>query len=48
MTPLTEYRLLRADLLLAGGDGTAPASALRFELRPEPAVPPPEDARVRS
>jgi cyclic 2,3-diphosphoglycerate synthase len=42
--PLADYRLLRADLVLiapgASGEG------IRFELRPEPAAPLPEGARV--
>jgi cyclic 2,3-diphosphoglycerate synthase len=44
--PLSEYRLLRADLVLAREDAVVPADALRFELRPEPAEPLPDGARV--
>jgi cyclic 2,3-diphosphoglycerate synthetase len=44
--PLAEYRLLRADLVLAGEEGPAPPGARRFSLRPEPAQPPPPGARV--
>ncbi len=44
--PLADYRLLRADLLLAHEGAVAPAAALRFELRPEPAEPLPDGARV--
>lgn len=44
--PLSDYRLLRADLLLAHKGAVAPPGALRFELRPEPAEPLPEGARV--
>src|ERR671914_260027 len=44
--PLSDYRLLRTDLLLALAGAPAPPAALRFELRPEPAEPLPEDARV--
>ncbi len=44
--PFADYRLLRADLLLAQEGAPAPPAALRFELRPEPAEPLPEDARV--
>ncbi len=44
--PLADYRLLRADLVLAAGDAPAPSGALRFELRPEPAEPLPQGARV--
>jgi cyclic 2,3-diphosphoglycerate synthetase len=43
--PFAEYRILRADLVLTAGDH-APAGALRFGLRPEPAEPLPEEARV--
>jgi len=43
--PFAGYRLLRADLVLARGEGGPPGS-LRFELRPEPAEPLPEGARV--
>jgi cyclic 2,3-diphosphoglycerate synthetase len=44
--PLADYRLLRADLVLAAAGVAAPSGALRFELRPEPAEPLPEGARV--
>jgi cyclic 2,3-diphosphoglycerate synthetase len=44
--PLSDYRLLRSDLLLAQESAVAPPGALRFELRPEPAEPLPEGAQV--
>jgi cyclic 2,3-diphosphoglycerate synthase len=44
--PLSRYALLRSDLLLAHEDADAPEEALRFSLRPEPAEPVPEGARV--
>jgi cyclic 2,3-diphosphoglycerate synthase len=44
--PLWEYKLLLADLVLAHEGAAAPPAALRFELRPEPAEPIPEGARV--
>jgi cyclic 2,3-diphosphoglycerate synthase len=44
--PLSDYRVLRSDLLLAHEGAAAPPAALRFELRPEPAEPVPEGARV--
>jgi cyclic 2,3-diphosphoglycerate synthetase len=44
--PLSDYRLLRSDLLLAHEGAPAPAGALRFEMRPEPAEPVPPNARV--
>ena len=44
--PLSEYRLLRAQLLLAHEDAPAPPEAVRFTLRPEPAEPLPAGARV--
>jgi cyclic 2,3-diphosphoglycerate synthetase len=44
--PFMEYRLMRAQLLLAHEDAPAPAEALRFSLRPEPAEALPEGARV--
>jgi cyclic 2,3-diphosphoglycerate synthase len=44
--PLADYRLLRADLLLAHEGAAAPPAALRFELHPEPAEPLPDGARV--
>jgi cyclic 2,3-diphosphoglycerate synthase len=44
--PLAEYRLMRAELVLAHVGAPAPPAAVRFELRPEPAEPLPEGARV--
>jgi cyclic 2,3-diphosphoglycerate synthase len=44
--PLSEYRLLRSDLVLAQEGAAAPPAAIRFELRPEPAEPLPDGARV--
>jgi cyclic 2,3-diphosphoglycerate synthase len=44
--PLRDYGLLRAQLLLAHEEADAPAGALRFSLRPEPAEPLPDGARV--
>ncbi|HYN51827.1 MAG TPA: hypothetical protein VES62_12960, partial [Thermoleophilaceae bacterium] len=44
--PMSGYGLLRADLVLAHEGAPAPPGALRFELRPEPAEPLPEAARV--
>jgi cyclic 2,3-diphosphoglycerate synthase len=44
--PLRRYALLRSQLLLAHPDADAPADALRFELRPEPADAVPDGARV--
>jgi cyclic 2,3-diphosphoglycerate synthase len=44
--PLSDYRLLRADLLLAQVGAAAPPGTQRFELRPEPAEPLPQGARV--
>jgi cyclic 2,3-diphosphoglycerate synthetase len=44
--PLADYALLRAQLLLAHEDAPAPAEAVRFSLRAEPAEPLPPDARV--
>jgi cyclic 2,3-diphosphoglycerate synthetase len=44
--PFMEYRLMRAQLLLAHEDAPAPAEALRFSLRPEPAEALPDRARV--
>jgi len=44
--PLADYALLRADLLLAQEGAMAPPEAVRFSLRPEPAEPIPEGARV--
>ena len=44
--PLRRYALLRSQLLLAHEDADAPPEALRFSLRPEPAEPLPDGARV--
>ena len=44
--PLSGYGLLRADLVVAREDAVAPPGALRFHLRPEPAEPLPDAARV--
>jgi cyclic 2,3-diphosphoglycerate synthetase len=44
--PFADYRLLRADLVLAIEGAPAPPGALRFALRPEPAEPLPADAKV--
>jgi cyclic 2,3-diphosphoglycerate synthase len=44
--PLAEYRLLRADLVLAPPGPGAPPGAVPFSLRPEPAQPLPTGARV--
>lgn len=44
--PFADYRLLRADLVLAAPQAAAPPGALRFELRPEPAEPLSAGARV--
>jgi cyclic 2,3-diphosphoglycerate synthetase len=44
--PLADYRLLRADLVLALEGATAPPGGLRFSLRPEPAEPLPAGSRV--
>jgi cyclic 2,3-diphosphoglycerate synthase len=45
--PFAEYRLARADLVLAAkGAPDPPAGAVPFELRPEPVEPLPESARV--
>jgi cyclic 2,3-diphosphoglycerate synthetase len=44
--PFADYRLMRADLLLAAEGAAAPPAALRFELRPEPAEPLPDGGRV--
>ncbi len=43
---MAEYRLLRADLVLAAEGADAPPGALPLRLRPEPAEPLPEGARV--
>jgi cyclic 2,3-diphosphoglycerate synthase len=44
--PFADYRLLRADLVLAADGAAAPPGALSFSFRPEPAEPVPADARV--
>lgn len=44
--PFAEYRVLRADLVLAVAGADAPTGALRFSLRPEPVESPPAGARV--
>jgi cyclic 2,3-diphosphoglycerate synthetase len=44
--PMRDYSLLRAQLLLAHEGAEAPDGALRFSLRPEPAEPLPDGARV--
>jgi cyclic 2,3-diphosphoglycerate synthase len=44
--PFAEYRVLRADLVLAAPGADAPTGALRFSLRPEPVESPPPGARV--
>jgi cyclic 2,3-diphosphoglycerate synthase len=44
--PFAEYRLLRADLVLAPAGAPAPPGAVEFELRPEPVEPLPDVARV--
>lgn len=44
--PMSGYGLLRADLVLAREGAPAPPGALRLQLRPEPAQPLPEGARV--
>jgi cyclic 2,3-diphosphoglycerate synthase len=44
--PFAEYRLLRADLVLAPAGATAPPGAVAFELRTEPVEPLPDGARV--
>ena len=44
--PFAEYRLERADLVLAAEGAPAPAGALPFRLEPEPAEPLPDGARV--
>ncbi|MDQ4049945.1 MAG: hypothetical protein M3131_11290 [Actinomycetota bacterium] len=43
---LDRYRVLRADLCLTFGEVDCPGAAIRIELRPEPAEPLPEGARV--
>ena len=44
--PFADYRLLRADLVLAAREAAAPPGALRFELRSEPAGTVPGGAKV--
>jgi cyclic 2,3-diphosphoglycerate synthetase len=44
--PFADYRLMRADLVLAAEGADAPPRARRFALRPEPADPLPDGARV--
>ena len=44
--PFGEYRLLRADLVLAAEGAQAPPGSVPFTLRPEPAEPLPAGARV--
>jgi cyclic 2,3-diphosphoglycerate synthase len=44
--PFADYRLLRADLVLAAEGADAPPGAMPFSLRAEPAEPPPAGARV--
>jgi cyclic 2,3-diphosphoglycerate synthetase len=44
--PLSGYGMLRADLVVAREDAVAPPGALRFHLRPEPAEPLSDAARV--
>jgi cyclic 2,3-diphosphoglycerate synthase len=44
--PFADYRLLRADLVLAAEGAQTPPGAVPFSLRSEPAEPPPADARV--
>jgi cyclic 2,3-diphosphoglycerate synthetase len=46
--PFAEYRLARADLVLAADGASVPDTpgAVRFELRPEPLEPLPDGARV--
>jgi cyclic 2,3-diphosphoglycerate synthase len=44
--PFAEYRLRRADLVLAAEGAEPPPGALPFQLRPEPLEPLPQDARV--
>ena len=44
--PFAEYRVERADLVLAPEGAAAPAGALPFRLEPEPAEPLPDAARV--
>jgi len=44
--PFADYRLLRADLVLAAEGAPAPPGTPRFRLRPEPKDSVPEDARI--
>ena len=44
--PFADYRLLRADLVLAAAGADAPPGAIPFSLRAEPAEPLPDPARV--
>jgi cyclic 2,3-diphosphoglycerate synthase len=44
--PFAEYRLRRAELVLAAEGAEAPPGAVPFRLRPEPLDPLPDDARV--
>jgi cyclic 2,3-diphosphoglycerate synthetase len=44
--PFADYRLMRADLVLAAEGAPAPPGASRFRLRPEPAEPLSDGARV--
>jgi cyclic 2,3-diphosphoglycerate synthetase len=44
--PFAEYRIERADLVLAAEGARAPAGALPFRLEPEPAEPLPDGARI--
>jgi cyclic 2,3-diphosphoglycerate synthetase len=44
--PFAEYRLARADLVLAAEGADAPPGAIPFELHAEPLEPVPDDARV--
>jgi cyclic 2,3-diphosphoglycerate synthase len=44
--PFAEYRIERADLVLAPEGARAPAGALPFRLEPEPAEPLPDGARL--
>jgi cyclic 2,3-diphosphoglycerate synthetase len=46
LEPFAEYRLHRADLVLADEAADAPPGAVRFSLLSEPAEAPPADARV--
>jgi cyclic 2,3-diphosphoglycerate synthetase len=44
--PFADYRLMRADLVLAAEGADPPPGALPFSFRSEPAEPPPADGRV--